>query len=187
MTHRLTWLAAAAATFALAAPAQAALVPTDVSCSGQSTTMTGLPGYLGCSGAWLGNNLNQGDDVAAQIAADWGLNGLTALNVTGSNTGSTGTIDFGGAQSGLFVLALKAGDAFSLYEFDGSGIEGGISSIAYDTLGVGFHSPGNDMAHYGQGLSHATLYAVPVPEPETYALMLAGLAALALVKKRPRR
>lgn len=185
MTSKKSWLAAAAVAFALTAPAHAALTATGVSCSGQSTTMTSLSGYLDCSGAWSGNNLNQGADVAAQIAADWGLNGLTTFDVTGGNSSSTGTLNFD-TQNGLFVLALKAGDAFSLYEFDGSAVAGGISSISFDTLGVGFFSPGNDKAHYGQDLSHATIYA-PVPEPETYALMLAGLAGLAFVRKRMQR
>jgi hypothetical protein len=186
MTHqKFAWIAAAAATFSLALPAHAALTATGVSCSGQSTTMTSLTGYLDCSGAWSGNNLNQSADVSAQIASDWGLSGLTAVDVTGGNSGSTGTLNFT-AQTGTFVLALKAGDAFSLYEFDGSGVSGGISSINFDTLGVGFFSPGNDKAHFGQDLSHATIYA-PVPEPETYALMLAGLGALVFMRKRTRR
>jgi hypothetical protein len=185
MTNKLTWLAAAAAAVALAAPAQAALTATGVACDGQSTGMTGLMGYLDCSGAWSGNNLNQSGDVAAQIAADWGLSGLTAVDVTGGNASSTGTLSFT-AQTGTFVLALKAGDAFSLYEFDGSGVSGGISSINFDTLGVGFFSPGNNTPHFGQDLSHATIYA-PVPEPATYGLMLAGLGGLLLMRQRARR
>lgn len=187
MKQSLAWAGAGLLAAALAAPAQAALNPTPAMCDGQGTGMTGLTGYLDCSGSWSGNNMNQSGDVAAQIQADWGLTGLVATDVTGGNNASTGTLTFA-SQTGPFVLALKAGDAFSLYEFSGAGVQGGISSISYDTLGVGFTSPGNDKLHFGQGLSHATLYsaAAPVPEPETYTLLLAGLMAMGFVARRRR-
>jgi hypothetical protein len=186
MKKNILWLGAAAIAAVLSPPAQAALSSTGVSCSGQSTTMTSLAGYMDCSGAWAGNNLNQSADVAAQIAADWGLSGLVGTDVTGGNSGSTGTLNFG-TQSGIFVLALKAGDAFSLYEFNAAGIPGGLSSINFDTLGVGFFSgPDNKNEHFGQGLSHAEIYA-PVPEPATVALMLAGVGLLWTTRRRARR
>jgi hypothetical protein len=171
----------ASALFA-ALPAQAALTPTGTACDGHGTTMTSLSGYVDCSGAWSGNNNNQSADVADQIMADWGLGGLTQLDVTGGNNGSTGTLNFA-TQTGVFVLALKAGNAFSLYEFDGSLVDGGISSISYDTLGVGFFGP-RGKEHFGQGLSHADIYTTPVPEPETYALMLGGLGVLGFLARR---
>jgi len=183
MKMSLTGIAFAACA-ALSLPAHAALTASGVACDGQGTTMTSLTGYLDCSGAWDGNNLNQEADVAAQISSDWGLTGLTAVDVTGGNNGSTGTLSFA-TQTGLFVLSLKAGNAFSLYEFDGSTVVGGISSIDYDTLGVGFIGPAGNV-HFGQGLSHADIYAAPVPEPETYALMLGGLAALGFLARRRR-
>jgi hypothetical protein len=183
MNKSLAWAGAGLLAAALAAPAQAALTPTGIACDGQGTGMTGLDGYVACSGAWSGNNMNQ--DVAAQIQADWGLSNLVATDVTGGNAGSDGTLSFA-AQSGVFVLALKAGDAFSLYQFDGSSVQGGISSISYDTLGVGFVSGGNNKEHFGQGLSHATVYA-PVPEPETYALLLAGLGVMGFIARRRRQ
>ena len=176
--------AVATLTLVGATTAQAALTATGVACDGHGTGLTGQPGYLDCSGAWSGNNLNQSADVNAQILADWGLSGLASHDVTGGNNGSTGTLSFAN-QTGKFVLSLKAGDAFSLYEFDGGA--GGISSINFDTLGVGFFSgPNNKNEHFGQGLSHADIYA-PVPEPETYALLLAGLGLLSFAARRRSR
>ena len=109
------------------------------------------------------------------------LSGLTSQDITGSSGGITsGTLTFA-AQSSPFVLALKAGDAFSLDEFSA----GGVSSIDFDTLGVGFFS-GPRNSQFGQGLSHATpCGSTPaVPEPQTYALMLAGLGAMGFIARR---
>ena len=190
MTNKLTAPLCAAWLGALSCvPAHAALTLTGVSCSGHSTGMTSLAGYLDCSGAWSGNNLNQSADVAAQILADWGLSGLASQDITGGNGRNTGTLSFA-AQSGKFVISLKAGDAFSLYEFDGSTVSGGISSINFDTLGVGFFSgPNNKNEHFFQDLSHADLYTgptTPVPEPGTYALLLAGLGVVGLLARQRR-
>ena len=157
-------LQALAITAALAAAPAHALTTTGIACDGHGTGMTSQDGYLDCSGAFEDNNNNQ--DVQAQILADFGLSGLsTIIDVTGGNAGSTGELSFA-AMASDFVLALKAGNAFSLYLF-----AAGTTSINFDTLGVGFFSgPDNKNEHYGQGLSHATVYAssvTAVPEPET--------------------
>ena len=83
---------------------------------------------------------------------------------------------------GLFVLAIKGGPTYSYYEFDAG--TSGIDSLSFDTLGV---AKGNGRA--GPGLSHFGLYTQnsPVPEPQSYALMLAGFAAIGLMVRSRRR
>ena len=185
----LAWVAATGVLAILSQSADAtALAATGVSCSGHATAMTSQPGYELCSGAWSGNNLNQSAAVTAQILADFGLSGLTApIDITGSSSGGSGVLSLGSTQTGEFVISLKAGDAFSLYEFDGSAVAGGISSINFDTLGVGFITNGGPK--FGQDLSHADLYGGPntppaVPEPASLGLLGLGLAGLGLARRK---
>jgi len=169
--------------------ASAALTSTGVSCSGQGTGMTSLAGFAGCSGAWSGNNSNQFADVQSQVLSDWGLTITGSQDITGGNGGSFGTLSLP-VETGWFVVSLKAGDAFSLYEFNAANVPGGISSLSFDTQGVGFFSGGkNQVEHFGQGLSHADLYSVSVvvPEPSGVAMLLAGLGLFGVVAKRRSR
>ena len=190
MTFSLTkTLAAGALAAAFAAPASA-LTATGVLCSDGTTS----PSFVSCSGAWEGNNLGNAAklaEVQAQILADFGSSYSLVGSSDGAGSGpfisnpggSSGTLTFDSAVTGSFVVALKAANEFSLYLFNGG--SAGISSIDYSTLGVSVNRQG-----IPQGLSHATLYGggttPPVPEPETYALMLAGLGAVALITRRRR-
>ena len=189
LTHRLTTLAALAV---FGGSAQAALTADTPLCGNGSAAA--LMGAVSCSGAWDGNDLNQTADVLAQLNLDFadevGVSGL--WNYVGStNAGdsvgpfssvpvesSSGTLSFDSVVKGYFVVALKSGTNFSFYLFDG-GMDG-VSSINFTTRGTSLN-PNNNKA---QALSHVSLYTAPVPEPETYALMLAGLGITALAIRR---
>ena len=118
-------------------------------------------------------------DVLATINAEFGLTGITSIFDVSGSAGTSGTFDLTGID-GPFVLALKAGNAFSLYAFsDGD-------TIDWDTLGVGFQNGGSPVQS-GQELSHATVYTTANPEPETYALLAAGLAFVGWASRRRQR
>ena len=163
--------------------------------------MTSLPAYVACSGA-LGGNIGDNNNLAAELSllsstfggtytfigqtGDAGF-GPFANNPAGS---ISGTLNFDNPMTGLFVVGLKASNTFSFYLYNG-GVSG-INSVNFNTIGSGTNEQG-----IAQGLSHATLYTATggstvstnavVPEPSTYALMTAGLAALGFFSRKRRQ
>ena len=174
---------AIAASAIVAAPAHALLTPNGaVDCSASAVTdnIVNNPTFTDCSGAFDGNNKNQQADVLATISADFGLTVITGIFDVSGSAGASGTFDLS-AIEGPFVLALKAGSAFSLYAFSDGDL------IDWDTLGVGFLTPSGNL-QVGQDLSHATVYTTAaIPEPETYALLAAGLAFVGWASRRRKR
>ena len=179
-----------AAWAAMAVPAHAASpYPID----GTPCASFAASGSVDCAGGFAGENTTPISNVI-NVANTETYGGPTWATIVGgtsfteykddnSGAGSTtslidgnsnGTVTFLSAVSGPFILALKYGNEFSAFLYTSS------------TFAVGDAITFNAAADQN-GLSHAAIYTnsvTAVPEPETYALMLAGLGVVSFVSKR---
>jgi len=165
----------AAAAIAFCSQAALAFPASQNTCS-----LTDVAMAVDCQGSFAGNNSGNATPGAAEtlsfINSTWGFN-FTSANVFGDlmfTGGNTGSVNLGGTFAGEFVLALKAGTGFSLYKVDGGAM--GVSSLSFSTSALS-----------NKDLSHATVYGSPlaaVPEPETYAMLLAGLGVMGFIARR---
>lgn len=157
-----------------------------VACGDSFATVSNA-GYLDCRGP-IGGNVNGSPSEAAYLTSQWGNTWTWQGKSDDAGFGpfaadydnqTLGTLTFDSAVKGLFVLAIKGAPNYSYYEFDGG--VAGITSLQFDTLGI---TKGN--GNPGPGLSHFGLYTAmaPVPEPESYALMLAGLGVVGFMVRR---
>lgn len=171
-------LAIGSAAVALSAPALAE------NCA--NTTFSALAASA-CAGSFVGN-LNGsaaeltvlGSSFPGSFSYAGSSNDASFGPFTADPSGATGgTLTFDSAISGQFVIGLKAANNYSFYLFNAASP---LTSLSFDsTAGVALNAQG-----LPQNLSHATLYVGAVPEPETYALMLAGLGVIGWVGRRRR-
>lgn len=179
-------------TVALIATSLAPMAAQAQTCSINDLTVAAMA----CRGSFSPGNLNgdvsETNYLTSQFTGVWTYVGKSDDSgfgpFTASPTSPTGTLTFDAPIKGLFVIGLKASNTYSYYEFNGG--QSGIASLQFSTIGSATNKSGD-----AQGLSHAALYLGPLgstpprltaPEPSTYVLMAAGLAALGLVSRRRR-
>jgi opacity protein-like surface antigen len=179
----------AAATFvalAAAAPAQAAQSLNPVLCSDSLDTLDNA-GYIACQGP-LAGNIAANQNPVVTFAGHGSFSFVGASNDT-SNTFAAdpgqarwGDLELTEPVIGKFVLGIKGANSYSLYLFDAG--DSGTSTLAFDTFGI---VRGNGLA--GPNLSHAALFMplAAVPEPGSWALLLAGLGAVGFMARRRAR
>jgi hypothetical protein len=128
------------------------------------------------SGQSFGGSFSFDDAALTGFADEWLTVGSLSLNFLGNSytqadaaVGSTPEVSFyDGVFLGLSYSAGTSGDGFTFTPGYSSPAE---AFVAYDTP-AGFSGAGS--------LS----YAQPVPEPETYAMLLAGLGLLGMLGRR---
>lgn len=172
----LSLVAAVATTLMAAVPAQAK--PKSVAvCS-----VTDLsPQASACAGFFSGNLLNnKADNVLAQKTA------LNSLGFTwNGDFNAVEKIEFSG-QTVNFATLLNGTTYVAMHFGNGQGGPG--NGTAFYRFDAGTNLDTFNLSY--SAVSNAVLYSTalpPVPEPETYALMLVGLAAVGWVARRRAR
>ncbi|MCV2367830.1 PEP-CTERM sorting domain-containing protein [Roseateles oligotrophus] len=171
--------------FALPAQAAPAAAPVPA-CS--FSDLTGVT-VTACAGFVQGNLLQGGTGaaVSTEIAQQLGLLGLSNASSMSyiekiSSNGGNFPVNFGTLLIGDTVIGLHMGGGSDKFS---SNVAGGATAFyRFDagTQGVNIFT----LNSYMSASSGVAVFqtASPVPEPETYAMLLAGLAAVAFVAKR---
>lgn len=142
---------------------------TSTSCGSSAITNVTNAQYLGCSGAFSGNDATSNISNSASVAlmdfsstllysGTWGYDSANKSDTAGygiftSNPGTNnGSLSLDTSLEGLFAVSIKAGNYFSLFFFDGDTT--GALSFDYTTHGVGIVGNGRAAA-----LSHASYFS----------------------------
>lgn len=135
--------------------------------------------FISCAGYFTGNLIS--GNASAKLAVDGFLSGLGLSGTGGSwiekidGLNGSHSINFATPLNGVTFLGIHMGGT-------GSGVQG----TAFYKIDAGFNL---DILNYTlNGSSNAALYAVTaVPEPASYAMLLAGLVGIAGFVRRRRR
>jgi hypothetical protein len=174
---RLSTLAMAAAAAAFAAPAMA--YPTDNgTCLVTDVKADGVNAN-DCRGSFAGNEVGEGADPGRDATTDyinttWGP-GYSWYGEIPGDEATSGQITLPMILTTPFVVSVKGGPDFALYQFQNSN---GTTTLDFSTAAL--TNRGGNQPDW----SHSGLWTTPVPEPGTYALLLAGLGAVGFMARR---
>jgi hypothetical protein len=179
-------LIAAATSALLAAPAFA--FPDSLGTCSFSDVKAAGADAADCRGAFPGNDLGVGADPGLGATTDyinmtWGTSSRVfsfygELEGPSDDDMKMGQITLPKALKTPFVVSIKGSTQFALYYFESSN---GATMLDFSTAAL--TTPGGTQP----GWSHSGLWITPVPEPGTYALMLAGLGIVGFIASRRRR
>lgn len=151
---------------------------------GASATLGGITYTLNSGGQIFGINKNWSDDAAYHKSnyLEWQDGGAaTTLTITLASYTNAISFNFGQlyAESQPFTVTLGNGDSFSLTGLSNAySFFGAVSTTAFNTISIsGQPFPTLDNLSVGPSV------AAPVPEPESYSMLLAGLLLAGLVKR----
>lgn len=150
------------------------LIPVTPSCAAGDLVGSGFS-FMSCAGFYSGNFItgNANDKLAVNnVLTGLGLLGTGGTFLEKLDFGSGSTIDFATVLSGITYIGIHRGGAgdgeqrSAFYKLN-------VTSDPVFTFTLG-------------GLSNAAVYktAAAIPEPETYALMLAGLGVVGFIARR---
>ncbi len=186
MSQRLSATPLAAAAIALLTTAAHANPPSGNVAACSFSDLTGVS-VDACAGFVNGNLLkgNTGSTVSPEVAAILAGLGLanastaTYLEKSTSPSGSN-TVNFDTPLSGVTIIGLHLGKSLP----GTPGNSNGTAFYRFDA-GTSLDAFGID-PKFGSAPGVALFTTSPVPEPETYALMLSGLGALGFLARRRR-
>ena len=182
------------ALMALALPsAQAALFVTNPNNAG--STYGSVDSIVGIGAAFINGNSNTFNLETLNPGLIWSNFGLTVYDVTASDiqdttvgasiNGTPGTFASFATTAPLPAGLAGLGALFNVYTFSFANLAlGGASAVQVALSGFNNSTPVPIFNPTGADLGGAVLTATAVPEPATYALLFAGLAAVGWVARR---